>query len=314
MERAPAALLRAIGLPAGAGGRGPSDLAVLGGSVLLLLGGEDSAASLLTAVMAGRASTSESRVLVGTKKLPVHTREASRYLGYVPEDPGCPPEVTPRAHLSLVAASMGMGGKRADKAISELLDWCLLFEDKDTPWAALDPERKGSLALASALLDNPQVIVIAREIPASLLDRLQDLKSLGKAILMRSGSVSGIPPAADRIGICDGDGVAAVVRRSDLEAVCRRMGTIEVGFYPALPRETMEQLPGVSHLRSTGSGYVFGHRDTSSALVHLAGLARANARSIAGLRVLPPEPSALARQLGPATEDQRTLFAEGEGP
>lgn len=312
MEQGPAVLLRAIGLPRGASGRGPADLAVLGGSLLLVMGSRDSAASDLLSVMAGRSSTPSSRVLVGSRKMPVHTSEAAGCLGYVPRDPGCPEEVTPRDHLSLVAASMGMGRRKARRAITELLDWCLPEGRADTPWTDLCGDERTAASLAAALLDNPQVLVANRVIPPGLLDRLVELKALGKALVIRSLGADGIPAAADRVAVCDEDGIAAVVRRSDMEAVCRRMGTVEVGFCPTLPRATMEELPGARDLRARGATWVFSHADTSGALVHLSGLARANARAIVSLTVSPPSPQALARRLAPAGGRESTLF-RGEG-
>jgi len=311
LEQGPTVLLRAIGLPRGAGGRGPADLAVLGGSALLMLGDTSSAASRLMAVMAGRATTAGSRVLVGSRKLPVHTSEAARYVGYVQPDPCCPDHVTPRAHLSLVAACRGMGRRTAARTISDLLQWCLLGERADTPWRELDRDHRSALAIASALMGNPQVLLADRPVPPFLLGRLSDLKELRRALVIRACGVDGIPPAVDRVAVCDGAGVAAVVRRTDLEGLCRRMSTIRVGFYPSLPRKVMEQLPGAAGIRSHAEGYSFSHPDTSAALVHLSGMARANARTIASLRVLPPETGFLARNLAPGPESDRTLF-DGE--
>lgn len=312
MDQGPAVLLRAIGLPRGGAGRGPADLAVLSGSALLVLGDRKSAASGLLSVMAGRSSTPSSRVLVGSRKLPVHTSEAAGYLGYVPSDTGCPDEVTPRAHLSLVASAIGLGGRKASRTISELLEWCLPRGRADSQWVELDEEERTATSLAAALLDNPQVLVADRVMPPGLLERLVELKALGKALVLRAVAADGIPPAADRIALCDAEGIATVVRRSDLEAVCRRMGTVEVGFYPSLPRSTMEELPGARDLQARGAGWVFGHADTASALVHLSGLARANARAIVSLRIYPPTPVALARRLVPVEDGESTLFGEGD--
>jgi ABC-type Na+ transport system ATPase subunit NatA len=279
-----------------------------------MLGDSGSAASALMAVMAGRASTSASRVLVGTRKLPVHTSGAARYVGYVPPEPACPDSVTPRSHLALVAACRRLGGREAERTVSDLLEWCLLAEKAGLPWRELQEDDRSALAIASALLDNPQVLLIDGGIPSFLLERLSDLKGLGRALVIRSRGVEGIPPAVDRVAVCDGDGLAAVVRRADLEGPCRRMSTIRVGFYPSLPRDVMEQLPGAAGLRSEDGCYVFSHRETSSALVHLSGIARANARAIVSLRVLPPETGFLARQLAPDPDSEQTLFDRKDRP
>jgi ABC-type multidrug transport system ATPase subunit len=293
LTEGPVVLLKLLDLKPFRDSRGCEDLAVLGNSILALVGTDDSARRSLTRMIAGLEKPWSGVIRVGRRMIAADQRPARRYIGYVQNPFISPPGVTPRAHLALTAAGGGLGRKEAANAVEELIRWCSLSFCSKKPVEELTEEQKFSTGFAAALIHGPQLMVIEGPMPESISGRLADICESGRAVVLSVPGIEHIPHGVDRIALCDSSGIAAVVRQSDLAEACRRCTEIYVSFFPALDRRIVETLHGMRELVAVEGGFRFKPSNTATAISNLANLARANARSLVGLKVRPPSMSSL---------------------
>ncbi|MBD3369972.1 hypothetical protein GF402_06390 [Candidatus Fermentibacteria bacterium] len=309
MTEGPVVLVKLVGFRAGNREDTGKDIAVIGGTVMVLLGDSGSSADTAMSILSGRGGGTGISARVGKSHVDPASRQARTILGYVSPKADFPPGVTPRSHLRLVSAAQGLNRKRLREVTEELLGWCSLAPSADLPARNLDSRGRFSLSLASALVANPEVLLMEGPVPHGMLSRLEDLRSSGRAIILRALEIGQIPPSAGRVALCDADGIAAIVRRTDLEVACRNHLRVEVRFYPSLPRQVLEEMPGITGLVSTEEGFSFRHQSASVALTHLVSISRANARSIVGLSIHPP-PTDVLLSYFTDLEQQGELFDE----
>ncbi len=288
MTDGPVVLLKLLDLKPFRDSGGCEDLAVLGGSILALIGGEDSSRKSLTRMIAGYEKPWSGVILVGRRMIAADQRQARRYIGYVQNPFESPPDVTPRAHLMLTAAGFGLGRNESENAVEELIRWCSLSSVARRPLSNITPDQCYATGFASALIHGPQLMVVEGPVPEFISSRLSDISESGRAVVLSVPGVEHIPPGTDRIALCDSSGIASVVRHSNLSEACRRSAELRVSFYPSLDRRIIETLPGAKGLVAIEGGFRFRHANTVSAVSNLANMARANARSIVGLEISPP--------------------------
>ncbi len=293
MTEAPPVLLQAHSLRVGTTSLKEADLAVLGGSAVVFA--SDSAGFLkrLASVLAGFSKPWCGRVTAGKASIPATDRQARRIIGFLPAEPCCPDGTTPYGFLKVLAASAGISARQSPGSVQEVLRWCGLGEVRSTPVDKLDREQRLCLAFASAVLQNPSVLVAQCTIPSQLFRQLDDLKAIGKALVLVADSVGSIPPCADRVALCSETDIERLIGRADLARLCAGSVEISAAFCPALPRASLEDIPGIMSLRQTEDGFVFEHPSPSAAVASLSALARANARALTRLDIRSPSIAAL---------------------
>lgn|GEM_PF-482297 len=297
MTEAPPVLLEAQGLRVSRDSENEADLAVLGGSAVVLAGDSRRFLARLAAVLAGVERPWCGRVTAGRLGIPVCERRARTAIGFLPAGARCPRGATPSSHLGLLSAAMGMGAKQSREAVSEVLRWCFLYEVRRTPGEALTEEQNAQLAFAAALLHNPSLFISQCPLPAVLYRQLDDLRAIGKALVLTADGLGSIPPCADRVVLCSGSDIRRTVSRADLARLCSMAVDIRVSFCPALPRSAVEELPGLSNLVATDDGYSFSHPSPAAAVASVTALARANGRALTSMEVRAPAMSTLLREL-----------------
>jgi ABC-type multidrug transport system ATPase subunit len=288
LTEGPVVLLKLLDLKPYRHSESCGDLAVLGGSILVLAGAEDSARAGLVRMIAGQEKRWSGIIRVGRRMVEADSRQARKYVGYVRKPFVSPPDVTPRAHLMLTAAGYGLGRKEAEGAVEELIRWCSLASVAGRPLDTVTEDQRYATGFAAALLHGPQLMVVEGPVPESISSRLDDISDSGRAVVLAVPGIEHIPPGTDRIALCSDRGIAHVVRQSDLADACRKSAEIRVSFYPSLDRRIIEGLPGARGLVAIEGGYRFRHTNTASAVSNLANMARANARSLVGLEIRPP--------------------------
>lgn len=279
------------------GSREPMDLALLAGSMLVLLGGPDTVARDLCRVLAGRRPPVSGRVLLGDGEAQLGESGTGGRVEYVPDDFTCPPGMTLRQHLELAAAASGHRGKRAGEMIPQVLDWCSLEDLSDSKVSSLPPDTRYMAAFAAACLSIPSVLVLQGPCPLELHPLLEEFCRGDGAVVVSVRELGSIPQAADRIALCDGNEVRRIVRFGELASAAAALMRLRVRFFPALPRAVMESLPGARDIVAVNGGFEFFHGGLSAAVTNLVNLARANSRQIAGLEVRPPSVEALLDHL-----------------
>ena len=266
----------------------PLDLAVLAGSVTVLLGDDETIASDLALILAGRKSPVSGNIHLGDDNLSINSRTARGRIQYVSCNFSCPDGMTVSGYLSLAAASAGYSRKETRKILSQLYSWCSLENCVDEKVNELSTDNRYLVAFASACLPVPDVFVLQGPFPEKLHPLFEALCQGGCSVIASLPEIQYIPQSADRIAVCDSHDVRKIVRLQELSDACSTLMRLHVRFFPSLPRAVMESLPGAKDIVAIRGGYEFYHAGLSAAVTNLVNLARANSRQIIGLEVRPP--------------------------
>ncbi len=279
-----------------------------------LLGEKESAAPALAQMAAGLRAPVSGRVLVGRMgglMASTSSREGRTKVAMIPGAPVLPEGMTPGGIISLSASASGARRGEARKRTDELLGWLGMTKRGDTPSARLTEDERRLAFLGATLASGPSFLVVECPIHETMIEPLNGFATHGpgRGVLFLASRVGEIPQGTDMIALCDGSGVKAVIRHSQLLDTVKGGAEIRVAFYPVLPRKIMEQIPGIRGLINRDGCYFFNHEDTTYALVHVCNIARANARTVAHLSLAPPTPSALLAAFLPGKENlQPDLF------
>lgn len=284
--------------------RAPIDLAVLAGSILVLLGGGETIAPRLASMIAGRLRPASGRILIGRSLVEVSSREGRDLVRMVDREFACPPGVTVRGQLSLAAAAVGRKRAETLEIVGQLAAWCSIEDLLDEPVTQLDPTARYLVGFAAACLPVPSVLVLQGPLPVEAHRLLAELRDGGCTIVVAVPGVEHAPRFAERVAVCSEDGVSAVVRFQDLAEACSDLMRLTIRFLPALPRAVMESLSGAKDIIAVEGGYSFHHDNLSTAVTNLVNLARANARTIVGLEMRPPTPAEIASHLCAVQDDR----------
>ncbi|MEN8207818.1 MAG: hypothetical protein ABFR50_01055 [Candidatus Fermentibacteria bacterium] len=280
----------------------PLDLAVLAGSMTVLLGNDSTVAPDLALVLAGRKTPASGMIHLGDDNLDIRSHNARGRVEYVSPSFSCPPGMTVSGHLSLASAAAGYSRQDTVEILSQLCTWCSLEECMNEEVNELSPDDRYLTAFAAACLPIPDVFVLQGPFPDKLHPLLEDLSQGGCAVIASLPGIQHIPESTERIAICDSDDVRQIVRLQELTEACSILMRLRVRFFPVLPRAVMESLPGAENVLAFRGGYEFRHTGLSAAVTNLVNLARANSRQIVGLELKPPSNSELMQYF--TTDDE----------
>ncbi len=285
-----------------------NSVAVMGGSVLALLGDDITFPARLAAILAGIEKPWSGRITAGKRGIPVSDKAARRLIGFVQSPPLGPGGMTPAGVLGLVASASGIGPGRASETVGEMIEWCGLTASAGTRLSDLPPGLHFPLAFAAALMHNPCVLIIEPRVPEPFFPHLEAMKQAGKAIVLTGTGVADVPPCTDRVALCSSTDLVRTLVRTELVEMTSGACEIRVAFCPAIPRRLIEEMPGMEVVQSLDSGFRLRHRSPLSAVTWLVTLAKANARTIAGLEIRPPSISDMIELMEP--DRVQTLFDE----
>lgn len=305
-------LLRTEGLLPLKNSREPLDLAILAGSMMVLLGDGSTVAPRLAMLLAGQGTPASGRILLQDGTVDLKSSGDRGEVVYVPGAPVFPGGISLRSYLALAAAAAGHTRKDRDEILTQIMGWCSIEEHSDREASGLGPDTRYTAAFAAACLPVPSVMVLQGPFPVGIHSLLEDLCQGGSAVVACLPGVEYMPQITDRIALCDASDVRATVRFNELSEACASMMRLRVKFFPALPRAVMESLPGARDVVAVPGGYEFQHGGLSTAVTNLVNLARANSRQIAGLEVRPPANSRLIEYFTPDEENGEADLFCGE--
>ncbi len=271
----------------------PLELAVLAGSMTVLLGDDETVAPVSALILAGKKPAVSGTINLGEDKLESRSHSARGRVEYVPRDFSCPDGITVSEYLSLAAAAAGYSKRNSADILSQLYTWCSLENNADEEVNVLTHDRRYLTAFAAACISVPDVLVLQGPFPEILHPLMEDLCKNGCSVIASLPGVQYIPQFTDRIALCDSHDVRNIVRFQELSDACSVLMKLHVRFFPSLPRAVMESLPGAKNIIAIQGGYEFHPTGLSAAVTNLVNLARANSRQIAGLEVRPPSSSGL---------------------
>lgn len=161
--------------------------------------------------------------------VPAHTPGARAHLGFLPEQPYFPPQLTAGEVLGLYGRLADLSAARIAEQIPTLLARVGLEDRSSTPLSRFSRGMLQRLGLAQALMGDPRVVVLDE--PASGLDPvgqrdvrnlMLDLRSAGVSILLSSHQLSEVEAVCDEVTILNRGTVAARGHIDDLLNIAGR--------------------------------------------------------------------------------------------
>jgi ABC-2 type transport system ATP-binding protein len=170
------------------------------------------------------------------------TRAGRANLGFLPEQPYFPPQLTAAQAMRLYARLSGVPEREIASRTSELLDRVGLEGRASTVLSAFSRGMLQRLGIAQAIVSRPAVVVLDE--PASGLDPLgqRDVRNLmlelrdgGATVLLSSHQLSEAEAVCDRVSIMSRGLVAAVGSLAELLSVAGRTTVRVAGLPSGLP-------------------------------------------------------------------------------
>jgi ABC-2 type transport system ATP-binding protein len=233
-------------------------LEVRRGEIFGLLGPNGAGKTTTIKVLLGFVRPSRGAAWVGG--CPVGTIESRRRLGYLPENPALYEFLRGDEYLIYAGRLSGLGGAEARRRCADLLDKVGLSGRADRPIRRFSKGMVQRLALAQALVHDPEIVVLDE--PMSGLDPIgrKDVRDLilklrdeGRSVLFSSHILSDAEALCDRVGILvdgvltDCGGLADLV-----EPGARAFELVVDGWGEALPgplAEWVAHAPGAKAIR-----------------------------------------------------------------
>jgi ABC-2 type transport system ATP-binding protein len=119
-------------------------------------------------ILTGFLAPSAGRAWIAGHDMDSERLEASRLLGYLPENGPLYPDMTPATYLRFSGEVRGMSGTRLKEALDRVAASCRIDEVWHKPVRKLSKGFRQRLGLAQAILHDPQVLILDE--PTSGLD------------------------------------------------------------------------------------------------------------------------------------------------
>jgi ABC-2 type transport system ATP-binding protein len=170
------------------------------------------------------------------------SRVGRAHLGFLPEQPYFPPQLSAAQAMRLYARLSGVPEREIRVRTGELLDRVGLEGQQRTLLSAFSRGMLQRLGIAQAILARPSVVILDE--PASGLDPLgqRDVRNLmltlrdeGATVLLSSHQLSEVEAVCDRVSIMSRGRVAAEGQISELLSVAGRTTMRAVGLPTGLP-------------------------------------------------------------------------------
>ena len=186
------------------------DLLVPEGELFAFLGPNGAGKTTTIKMVVGLLRPSSGSVRVGGRDLVADTRQATRLIGYVPDEAFLYDKLTGREFLQFVAEMRGMSRARAAAEIDRQTGQFELGDFLDELAETYSHGMRQRLVFASALLHDPPVLVVDEPMvgldPKSVRlvkDLLRARAAAGMTVFMSTHTLALAEEIADRIGIVD---------------------------------------------------------------------------------------------------------------
>ena len=197
----------------------------IGPGVLGLLGPNGAGKSTLMRIVATISRPTEGRVLWDGADVHRSSDALRSSLGYLPQDFGVYPNLSPVEFLDYIAAAKGLDGANARKRIEELLLLVNLVDVRNKPLGGFSGGMKQRVGIAQALLNDPRILIVDE--PTGGLDpeervRFRNLLSElsgERIIILSTHIVSDIEATATHIAVVK---EGKLVRHDSPEGMLRR--------------------------------------------------------------------------------------------
>jgi ABC-2 type transport system ATP-binding protein len=184
------------------------DLTVRRGELYALLGPNGAGKTTTLRMLVGLLAPDSGKVQVLGVDMADDPAAAKQKIAYLPDDPMLYGKLKPTEYLEFVAGLWGVSAEEAEPRARRLLDWLDLSKHAHELTEGFSRGMKQKLALAGALIHEPQLLVLdepltgldavaARQVKDLLLDHVQD----GGTVILTTHILEVAERLAQRIGI-----------------------------------------------------------------------------------------------------------------
>lgn len=186
------------------------DLIIPAGELFAFLGPNGAGKTTTIKMLVGLLRPSGGVVRVGGHDVAANSREAMGLIGYVPDQAFLYDKLSGREFLQFVAEMRGMGRTEAAQSIARQSEQFFLEGFLDDLTETYSHGMKQRVVFASALMHEPQVLVVDEPMvgldPKTVRlakDLLRERADAGAAVLMSTHTLAVAEEIADRIGVID---------------------------------------------------------------------------------------------------------------
>ncbi len=175
------------------------------GQVAAFLGPNGAGKSTTMKLLTGFLGSSEGRAKIGGFDVSTHRQDASRLIGYLPENGPLYNEMTPKSLLKYLGSARGMSANTLHSRLDYVAEKCHLKSVWSKPIGKLSRGFRQRVGMAHALLHDPEVLILDE--PTSGLDPNQVhevrqlIRSLGetKTILLSTHILTEVKAVCSRV-------------------------------------------------------------------------------------------------------------------
>jgi daunorubicin resistance ABC transporter ATP-binding subunit len=227
-------------------------LSVPPGEIFGLLGPNGSGKTTIVNILSGLSRPTAGRALVFGADVSREPRAVRSLLGTVPQETALYEELTARSNLEFHADLYNVPARQRDARIAALLDLVQLAERRDSRVSTFSGGMKRRLALARALLHEPQLLFLDEptlgvdvQSRRALWDYVLGLKQQGKTVLLTTNYLEEANALCDRLAILDHGHLVAL---DTPDALRQRYGdsVIDLELEAAPSAELLAALRGLS--------------------------------------------------------------------
>jgi len=202
------------------------------GETIGLLGPNGAGKTTTVSMIAGLLQPDRGQVLIEGREVRGETDPLKRKMGLVPQEMALHAELSAHYNLRLFGALYGMRGRALKRAVDAALDLAGLAGRAKDKVAAFSGGMKRRLNLASALLHDPQILLLDEPTVGvdpqsrnSIFANLEEFRRQGKTLVYTTHYMEEAERLCDRIVIIDH---GQVIANDSLEAVRRLVPGVNV--------------------------------------------------------------------------------------
>ena len=175
------------------------------GQIVAFLGPNGAGKTTTMKLLTGFIAPSEGSAWIGGVNVHENRIEASRRLGYLPENGPLYLDMTPIELLRFFGEARGLSPERLEERLELVIQQCSLDRVLEKPIGKLSRGLKQRVGLAQALLHDPDVLIMDEPTagldPNQIRDFREDMRRLGehKTVLISTHILQEVDAVADRV-------------------------------------------------------------------------------------------------------------------